>query len=53
MKASPGKETAQASDKYLGAALWELSERVIKEKVGDDALTPWNYVMRNPGHGMY
>ncbi|CAJ2510863.1 Uu.00g064880.m01.CDS01 [Anthostomella pinea] len=38
----PGKESAQASDPTLGAALWELSQRVINEKVGDDALTDWD-----------
>ncbi|KAJ5577622.1 uncharacterized protein N7459_006586 [Penicillium hispanicum] len=38
----PGKESAQASDATLGAALWDLSQRIIKEKVGDDAITDWN-----------
>jgi hypothetical protein len=38
----PGKETAQASDPALGAALWDLSTRLVKEKVGDDALIDWN-----------
>ncbi|KUI68294.1 Short-chain dehydrogenase TIC 32, chloroplastic [Cytospora mali] len=38
----PGKETSQASDPALGTALWDLSERIIKEKLGDDALTDWN-----------
>jgi hypothetical protein len=33
----PGKETSQASDPALGAALWNLSERIIKSKVGEDA----------------
>ena len=37
----PGKESAQASDPTLGAALWELSERIIREKVGEDALVDW------------
>jgi len=37
-----GKETAQASDPQLGAALWSLSERIVKEKLGDDAFIPWN-----------
>jgi len=40
--ANPGKESAQASDPALGAALWELSERIIKEKLGEDALVPWD-----------
>jgi len=37
----PGKESSQASDPALGEALWELSERIIKEKVGSDALADW------------
>lgn len=40
--ATPGKETAQASDPKLGAALWELSERLTKEIVGEDALNSWS-----------
>jgi hypothetical protein len=40
--AQPGKESAQASDSTLGASLWELSERIIKDKLGQDALTDWN-----------
>lgn len=31
-----------AQDKYLAQALWELSERIIKDKVGQDALTSWD-----------
>lgn len=38
----PGKESNQASDPTLGAALWELTERIIKEKVGEDALQKWD-----------
>jgi len=38
----PGKETSQASDPALGTALWELSHRIIKEKLGEDALVDWN-----------
>jgi len=38
----PGKESSQASDPALGAALWDLSERIIKSKVGEDALTDWS-----------
>jgi NAD(P)-dependent dehydrogenase (short-subunit alcohol dehydrogenase family) len=38
----PGKESAQASDPALGAALWELSEQIIKSKLGEDALVDWN-----------
>ena len=37
----PGKETKQASDPALGAALWDLSLRTIKDKVGEDALADW------------
>lgn len=36
-----GKESKQASDPALGAALWDISERLIKEKVGEDALADW------------
>ncbi|KAH0024973.1 NAD(P)-binding protein, partial [Aureobasidium melanogenum] len=39
---SPGKKTSQASDPTLGAALWDLSARLIKDKVGPDAFTPWD-----------
>ncbi|KAM3065214.1 hypothetical protein ACMFMG_010407 [Clarireedia jacksonii] len=38
----PGKESPQACDPYLGAALWELSERLIKEKLGADAFVDWS-----------
>lgn len=38
----PGKETEQASDPDLGTALWNLSEKIIKEKLGDGALVNWN-----------
>ncbi|ERF74686.1 hypothetical protein EPUS_00816 [Endocarpon pusillum Z07020] len=38
----PGKESSQASDPALGAALWELSQRLIKEKAGEDALVDWS-----------
>ncbi|CAG5137227.1 uncharacterized protein ALTATR162_LOCUS56 [Alternaria atra] len=38
----PGKETKQASDPALGAALWDLSTRIIEDKVGNDALVDWN-----------
>lgn len=39
---SPGKETAQANDRFLGIALWELSHRIIKDKVGQDAMVDWS-----------
>jgi NAD(P)-dependent dehydrogenase (short-subunit alcohol dehydrogenase family) len=38
----PGKESSQASDEKLGAALWDLSERIIKDKLGSDALLDWS-----------
>lgn len=38
----PGKESSQASDPKLGASLWELSIRLIKDIVGEDALEDWN-----------
>jgi hypothetical protein len=37
-----GKESSQASDPELGAQLWELGEKLVKEKLGDDALVDWN-----------
>ncbi|KAK4221521.1 putative oxidoreductase bli-4 mitochondrial precursor [Podospora fimiseda] len=37
----PGKESAQASDEKLGQALFELSERIIRDKMGEDALVDW------------
>jgi hypothetical protein len=40
----PGKvggESSQASDEKLGTNLWELSQTVIHEKLGPDALLPW------------
>ncbi|KAH2876044.1 hypothetical protein KXW22_004305 [Aspergillus fumigatus] len=40
--AQPGKESAQASDPMLGAALWDLSHRLLKEKVGEDGVVDWN-----------
>ena len=36
-----GKESSQASDPALGSALWDLSQRMIKETVGPDALAEW------------
>ena len=38
----PGKESNQASDPALGAALWNLSQRLIQDKIGKDALVDWN-----------
>jgi len=38
----PGKESNQASDPTLGAALWELTGRIIKEKVGEDDFAKWD-----------
>lgn len=42
VQGQPGKETSQASDEKLGAALWNLSERIVKDKIGQDALVDWN-----------
>ena len=36
-----GNETNQARDPELGARLWKLSEEIIREKAGEDALLPW------------
>ncbi|KDQ57684.1 hypothetical protein JAAARDRAFT_58272 [Jaapia argillacea MUCL 33604] len=36
-----GKESAQASDEKLGANLWMLSEQLVRERLGDNALLPW------------
>lgn len=38
----PGKESKKASDPALGQALWDLSERIIKDKLGSDALEDWS-----------
>jgi len=38
----PGKESKQASDPTLGAAVWDLSHRIIKDKLGEEAITPWD-----------
>jgi hypothetical protein len=37
-----GGESNQASDAKLGANLWELSHTVVREKLGPDALLPWD-----------
>jgi hypothetical protein len=37
-----GKESAQASDPALADALWKLSEKIVKEKLGEDALVDWS-----------
>jgi NAD(P)-dependent dehydrogenase (short-subunit alcohol dehydrogenase family) len=39
---TPGKESAQASDPNLGTALWNLSERIVKDRLGDDAFNDWS-----------
>ncbi|PHH73343.1 hypothetical protein CDD80_3886 [Ophiocordyceps camponoti-rufipedis] len=36
-----GKESSQASDKQLGEELWELSEKLITDKLGRGALVDW------------
>ena len=42
IKGQLGGETAQALDTNLATALWELSERMVKRIVGDDALNKWS-----------
>jgi hypothetical protein len=37
----PGKGSSQPSDSASGAALWDLSVRIIKDKVREDALVDW------------
>ena len=37
-----GEESKQACDPELGARLWKLSEKIIKNKAGTDALLPWD-----------
>ncbi|KAL1965616.1 hypothetical protein VTN77DRAFT_5293 [Rasamsonia byssochlamydoides] len=37
-----GKESSQASNPELGAALWNLSEELVKQKLGEDALADWH-----------
>lgn len=37
-----GTESSQAKDEKLGKALWELSEKIVKQKLGTDALVNWN-----------
>lgn len=38
----PGKETSQGADKWLAAGCWELSERLVKMKLGEDAMVSWS-----------
>lgn len=42
---TPGKETAQACDEQLGKNLWDVSELLVKQKLGDDGLLPWDQEM--------
>lgn len=37
-----GDESKQACDPELGARLWKLSEEIIRDKAGEDALLPWD-----------
>ena len=37
-----GGETDLAKDEQLGKDLWDLSTRMVKEKLGDDALVAWD-----------
>lgn len=41
-----GNESKQACDPELGRNLWNLSEQIVREKVGVDALLPWSVEMR-------
>ncbi|KAL6298251.1 hypothetical protein BKA93DRAFT_85057 [Sparassis latifolia] len=36
-----GQESAMACDEELGGRLWNLSEDLVKEKLGDDSLLSW------------
>ena len=36
------KESDQACNPELGRNLWNLSERIVREKAGADALLPWD-----------
>jgi hypothetical protein len=36
-----GRETAQCSDRVLGWALWDLSQRLLKDVLGPDGLHDW------------
>ncbi|KAN0086703.1 hypothetical protein V8E54_000391 [Elaphomyces granulatus] len=36
-----GKESSQASDPKLGASLWTLSEDLVRQKIGENALLDW------------
>jgi hypothetical protein len=38
----PGKETEQASDPKLAENLWKLSEKMVTDKLGKEALIDWN-----------
>ncbi|KAF7977755.1 hypothetical protein HWV62_2848 [Athelia sp. TMB] len=42
---TPGEETEQARDKQLGQNLWDVSEQLVKEKLGPDGLLPWDEEM--------
>lgn len=37
-----GSLTPQAEDAQLGEKLWTLSAQIIKERLGDDGLLPWD-----------
>lgn len=41
LKGQLGKESSQASDPALGLKLWQLSEKLVKDTVGADALHEW------------
>lgn len=37
-----GQRSKQASGTALGDSLWRLSEKMIRDVVGEDALVDWN-----------
>ncbi len=39
--------STQAQDPELGKNLWELSEQLVKQKLGKDALLPWDVAARD------
>lgn len=47
---NPGQASegsTQAQDPELGKSLWELSEQLVKQKLGKDALLPWAVAARD------
>jgi hypothetical protein len=42
LQATLGKETAQGQDLNLATSLWELSERMVVKRVGEENMEKWN-----------